>query len=97
MVSDDELDVSAAVARVGRRIAELRRAAGLTQERLAEAIGVDPRTVQALERGAGNPPLRTLLALALSLGVPPGELFAVPVTPRGGPGRPRASAARKPR
>ena len=36
--------------RLGRRIAHLRHAAGLTQEELAEKVGVAPETLSRLER-----------------------------------------------
>ena len=39
---------------VPRRLRELRRAAGLTQEELARQIGVNLRTVQRVERADGR-------------------------------------------
>src|SRR5690606_14933860 len=38
-----------------RRLAERRKAVGLSQERLAEAVGVDPSTVARWERGETDP------------------------------------------
>ena len=53
----------------GRRLAELRIARGLTQEMLAEAIGVDPGTLARWERGAQRIRYRNEAALAQALGV----------------------------
>ncbi|MFY1626453.1 ATP-binding protein [Micromonospora sp. WMMD735] len=55
----------------GPRLRELRRAAGLTMEELAEASGVSGRAISDMERGRSRAPqARTLAALAdaLSLG-----------------------------
>jgi len=47
---------------IGRRIAQARREAGLTQKQLGQLAGVDLRSVQAWEQGQTNPyrRLRTL-------------------------------------
>ncbi|MEO7035657.1 MAG: helix-turn-helix transcriptional regulator [Polyangiaceae bacterium] len=52
---------------LGRRIAAQRRAAGLTQEALAELAGVNVKTVQGAEQGRTEPELRTLSLLAKAL------------------------------
>ena len=39
---------------VGRTVNRLRNAAGLTQERLAERVGIDMRSLQRIEAGAWN-------------------------------------------
>jgi transcriptional regulator with XRE-family HTH domain len=74
---------------VGLRIVELRHAKGITQETLAERIGLDARDLRRIEAGA-NTTVRTLNAVARTLGVPVAELFAAPVAPHGlrRPGRP---------
>lgn len=56
------------------RIAELRRARGWTQERLAATSAVAVRTIQRLEAGA-DASLETLSLLADALGVTVSELF----------------------
>lgn len=56
------------------RIAELRRARGWTQERLAEASTVAVRTIQRLEAGS-EASLETLSLLADALDVTVSELF----------------------
>ena len=49
---------------LGARIAALRRAKGLTQEMLAEKMGVSPQAVSKWERGASNPDLYLIPKLA---------------------------------
>jgi transcriptional regulator with XRE-family HTH domain len=52
------------------RLARVRQRRGVTQEELAELIGVSVPTYQRLERGTmRNPPLRYLSNCALALGV----------------------------
>lgn len=64
---------------------------GMTQEQLAEAADLDLRFLQRTERGAVNPSVLTLVALAGALRVTPGSLFkkaALPEARRGRPKRP---------
>ncbi len=49
--------------RIGKALQGLRRAAGLTQEKLAEKTGISPRYVQELEIGTRLPSLKVLEAL----------------------------------
>ncbi|SDF11521.1 Transcriptional regulator, contains XRE-family HTH domain [Cellulosimicrobium cellulans] len=78
---------------LGRRLAAVRRAQGITQIDLAHAAGVDRNQVQNIENSRtsakgkpGNTTLRTLFLLAAALGVPPALLIpslnAVPGTRR---------------
>jgi transcriptional regulator with XRE-family HTH domain len=62
-------------ARLGRRVAELRKAAKLTQEQLAEKVGVAPETISRLERGASVPSLRSLERIAAAVGVQLRDMF----------------------
>jgi transcriptional regulator with XRE-family HTH domain len=62
--------------RVGANLKKARWSAGLTQEQLAADV-LTFRLVAALERGAGNPTLRTLFALSRKLGVSVSELVDV--------------------
>ncbi|MFI6874868.1 ATP-binding protein [Streptomyces sp. NPDC050400] len=56
--------------KLGPRLRELRRAAGLTMEELAEASGVSARAISDMERGHSRTPQpRTLAALATALKV----------------------------
>lgn len=54
---------------VGRNAARLRRAAGLTQEALAERAGTNQQYISDLEGGKLNPTVLTLHELATALGV----------------------------
>ncbi len=56
-------------AEVGRRIAALRRAAGLSLSELARRAGLGKGTLSELEAGRRNPTLETLYALTAPLGV----------------------------
>lgn len=54
---------------LGRRIRDLRKKRGLTQERLAEAASVDVKYLGNIERGKENPTIGTLTKLANTLSV----------------------------
>lgn len=63
---------------LGGRLKELRQSKGLTQQALADAIGINISQVQKLEAGtikAENISLRNGLALADALGVEPEDLL----------------------
>ena len=45
---------------VGRRVRQAREAAGLTQERFAELIGVSPQNISCVERGLADVSLTVL-------------------------------------
>ncbi|MBQ1122666.1 helix-turn-helix domain-containing protein [Streptomyces sp. B15] len=60
---------------VGRRIRDARRWANLSQEALAERIGVERRTVVRTELGITSPPLDRILWIAHALGVSPSSLL----------------------
>jgi transcriptional regulator with XRE-family HTH domain len=68
--------------RIGRRVAECRKAAGLSQEKLAEKLRVSPETISRLERGANLPPVERLQEIAGLLGVELHELFRVGTSAR---------------
>jgi transcriptional regulator with XRE-family HTH domain len=76
---------------VGRRVAELRLARGLTQEELAERLDVGVRYVQALEAGRQNVTLKSLALFAAKLRSPASAFFEAPTTRPPRPGRPRRS------
>jgi transcriptional regulator with XRE-family HTH domain len=61
--------------RIGRRVRELRLAAALSQEELAERCGLHRTYVGGIERGERNVGILNLLQLARALRVRPGELF----------------------
>ncbi|MBE7481974.1 MAG: helix-turn-helix transcriptional regulator [Polyangiaceae bacterium] len=62
--------------RFGQRVREFRRAAGLSQEELAERCGLHRTYIGGIERGERNVGVLNLLQLARALRVRPGELFA---------------------
>jgi len=62
---------------VGRRIRELRKARGLTQEGVAEAASINPKYFGAIERGEVNLSLSTLDRIAKALNVQPAALLEV--------------------
>ncbi len=60
---------------LGRRIADLRREKGLTQEALAEAMGVSRNHVADIELGVRNTGVWSLLLICRALTVAPAALF----------------------
>ena len=60
---------------LGRRIAELRRQKGFTQEALAEAMGVSRNHVADIELGVRNTGVWSLLLICKALALPPAALF----------------------
>ena len=71
-------------AKIGRFIAEKRRALGLTQRELAEALGVSNRTVSKWECGGGLPELANILPLCALLDVTADELLRGEADAEGG-------------
>jgi transcriptional regulator with XRE-family HTH domain len=63
-------------ARLGERVAQLRKARNITQVQLAESLGVSQQTIQAYEVGRRRVPVSTLRMLAKTLGVSLDELMA---------------------
>lgn len=59
----------------GQRIAELRRAAGLSQEAFADRCGFARSYMSRIERGGANPSLDAIDALAAGLKVSVKALF----------------------
>ncbi|HLP98672.1 MAG TPA: helix-turn-helix transcriptional regulator [Sideroxyarcus sp.] len=64
--------------KLGRRIKELRKKSGMTQEQLADLVRIDPRHLSRLERGVHYPSIDTLELIAQYLHVPIKELFTFP-------------------
>lgn len=63
---------------IGLRIKELRKKAGLTQEKLADLVRKDPHHLSRLERGIHYPSIDTLELIAQHLHVPLKEFFIFP-------------------
>ena len=64
--------------RFGKRLRFIRRQKDLTQEQLAEAVGISVEFLSNLERGINAPSFETLEKLAAVLAVSVQELFAFP-------------------
>jgi len=62
-------------AKFGKNVTRLRRAKSLTQEELAEKIGISVRYAQSLEAGEYFPALPTLVKLRKALGAQWDDLF----------------------
>jgi len=60
----------------GQRLRELRTAAGLSQEELAEGADLDRTYVSSCERGKRNVSLENIWRFALALDVMPSALFS---------------------
>jgi transcriptional regulator with XRE-family HTH domain len=72
---------------VGARIRERRKLLKISQERLADALGLTFQQVQKYERGANRVSASKLYEIAIVLGVPVGYFFAdLPNTLNAGPG-----------
>ncbi|WP_394941245.1 helix-turn-helix domain-containing protein [Psychromicrobium sp. YIM B11713] len=75
------------ITEVGLRLNQFRTAAGLSQEKVANQVGITRNHYQLLEKGkssptaVANPQLRTIAALAEVLGVGIGDIM--PDKPRG--------------
>jgi transcriptional regulator with XRE-family HTH domain len=64
-----------ALGRLGKRVKELRVAAGLSQEALAFDVGIHVNHLSSLERGEANPSFLVLLSIARVLRVKLSEVF----------------------
>ncbi len=60
---------------VGRNVRQARKAAGMSQEALADTAGIDRTYVSGVERGVRNPTVTILDRLAKALGVTPADLL----------------------
>ena len=61
--------------RMKNRLEELRKARGLRQEELAEALEVSRQTIGSLENGRYNPSILLAFKLSRYFGVPIEEIF----------------------
>jgi transcriptional regulator with XRE-family HTH domain len=71
------------VAKMGVRIAQLRKERNLTQEALSQKLGVSPQAVSKWETGIGCPDIALLPAIADAFGVTINDLFSDDITPIG--------------
>ena len=63
---------------IGERLRRLRKKSGLTQEELADAVGVNPVTVSCWENNTYLPKTQSIKALAKALGVSEADLLNEP-------------------
>lgn len=85
----NKLIVREQIASFGKRVRELRRRRGLSQEELASRADIHPTYLSAVECGKRNPSISILFSIAAGLSVTPAELLAKPNTmlrvwPKGG-------------
>jgi transcriptional regulator with XRE-family HTH domain len=77
---------------LGSQLRRVRTRRNLTQEALAERVGIHPAYLGSIERGRRNVPLDTLCRLAWALRLEPHELLRpLPEKRRPSPPRPRRS------
>lgn len=60
---------------LGKRVRQLRRQVGFSQEELAHRSGMDRTYISQIERGVCNPSLMAMLNVANALGQPLSALF----------------------
>ena len=60
---------------LGERIREVRKGKGLTQEQLAELVGVEPRHISRIEGGYNSPSIERLAKISEALDVPIRDFF----------------------
>ncbi len=77
---------------VGARIAEVRRARGLTQAELAERMGSNEKHLQRIEAGQENLTLRSVASIAEALESDAASLFQPPLSLQRRRGRPPRAA-----
>lgn len=90
------LDPDGVLVDVGRRIAELRTARGLTQEQFATLAGIGWKYLQQIESGSENLTLRSLVRLANLFEVSLADLMRPPATREIRPGRPARAKPKNP-
>lgn len=62
---------------IGLRIKSLRHSEGLSQEELAERMGISSKYLSSIERGKENPTLDTVIKLAGALEIELSEIFNI--------------------
>lgn len=60
---------------LGQRIQKLRKDKKITQEQLAEMVGIDPKNISRIEKGNNYPTAENLTSIAKALSVDIYELF----------------------
>lgn len=75
-IVDDQSDVAVEAEIFGKRVRQLRTAAGWTQEQLAEAAGITPTYTSDLERGTKVPSLTIVLRISRAFHMSVAELLS---------------------
>ena len=76
------LDPQKVMKNVGKCVAAIRVSRGLTQQGLADELGITVNYVQRVEIGNSNMTIHTLVRWANWLDIEPGQLFVNPVGER---------------
>ena len=76
LVSQEHVAERGVLNSVSESLRRVRQERGLTLEELAQRSGVSIGMLSQLERGVGNPSLRTLVKIAKGLGVPMGYFLS---------------------
>ncbi len=61
--------------KLGKRIKKIRKSRKITQQKLAEKVGLSDKYIGAIERGERSPSVKTLDKIANALGIGLSELF----------------------
>lgn len=61
--------------RLGKQVHKLRKQSGMTQDQLAEKVGVSTKYIQFIEAGTRKPSLKTVYKIAKALEVEVKDLF----------------------
>jgi transcriptional regulator with XRE-family HTH domain len=67
---------------LGRKIRSLRKMRGLRQEQLGDMADLSSKFIGEIERGTGNPTVKSLQRIASALGVDAAHLLHADATPR---------------
>ena len=80
---------------MGRKLAAARKAAGLSQQALADATGVSKAMISMMEGGFRTPRIDLLVRLAAALDVPPADLLPDLASHATAPAAPQGPGAHK--
>lgn len=61
--------------KLGKRIRKARKERKMSQEELADRVGLHYTTISRIERGISNPPIQTINKIAKTLRVDMSDLF----------------------
>lgn len=67
--------VEQALKKIGKNIKAIRKSKNLSQEKLAELVGVSRNYIGMIERAEINTPTKTLIEIAIALNVHPKEFL----------------------